>query len=50
MGFFARMSFTLNLQVGVFAVLLVGMLVMGTWVSEAIEKRVIHHEGELFAL
>ena len=50
MGFFARMSFTLNLQVGVFAVLLVGMLVMGTWLSGAIEKRVIHHEGELFAL
>ena len=50
MSFFARMSLTRNLLVGGFAVLLVGMLVMGTWISGAIEKRVIYHEGELFAL
>src|SRR3972149_11018595 len=50
MSFSARMSLTHSLLVGGFAVLLVGMLVMGTWLSGAIEKRVIHHEGELFAL
>ena len=44
------MSFTRYLQVGGFAVLLIGMLVMGTWLSGAIEQRVIYHEGELFAL
>ncbi len=50
MGFLARISLTRYLLLGGFAVLLVGMLVMGTWISSAIEKRVIHHEGELFAL
>ena len=50
MSFFARMSLTRHLLVGGFVVLLVGMLVMGTWLSRAIEKRVIHHEGEVFAL
>ena len=50
MSFLARMSLTRYLLVGGFAVLLVGMLVMGTWISSAIEKRVIYHEGELFAL
>lgn len=50
MGFLARMTLTRYLLVGGFAVLLVGMLVMGTWISSAIEKRVIYHEGELFAL
>ncbi len=50
MSFLARISLTRYLLVGGFAVLLVGMLVMGTWISSAIEKRVIHHEGELFAL
>ncbi|TAN47828.1 MAG: sensor histidine kinase [Betaproteobacteria bacterium] len=30
--------------------LLVGMLALGTWLSGAIEKRMIRHEGELFAL
>jgi signal transduction histidine kinase len=50
MSFLARISLTRYLLVGGFAVLLVGMLVMGTWISTAIEKRVIHHEGELFAL
>lgn len=50
MGFLARISLTRYLLVGGFAVLLVGMLVMGTWISSAIEKRVIYHEGNLFAL
>ena len=50
MAFPARMSLTRYLLVSGFAVLLVGMLVVGTWLSGAIEKRVIHHEGELFAL
>lgn len=50
MSFLARLSFTRRLLVGAFAVLLVGMLVLGTWLSAAIEKRMIHHEGELFAL
>lgn len=50
MGFLARMSLTRYLLVGGFIVMLVGMLVMGTWISSAIEKRVIDHEGELFAL
>ncbi len=50
MGFFARMSLTRYLLVGGFAVLMIGMLVMGTWLSDAVEKRVIYHEGELFAL
>ncbi len=44
------MSFTRYLQVGGFAVLLIGMLVMGTWLSGAMEQRVVYHEGELFAL
>jgi len=44
------MSFTRYLQVGVFAVLPIGMLFMGAWLSGAIEQRVIYHEGELFAL
>jgi hypothetical protein len=44
------MSFTRYLQIGGFAVLLTGMLVMGTWLSGAIEQRAIYHEGELFAL
>ena len=50
MGFLARISLTRYLLLGGFAVLLVGVLIMGTWLSSAIEKRVIHHEGELFAL
>ena len=50
MVFFARMSLTRYLLAGGFAVLLIGMLVMGTWLSSAVEKRVIYHEGELFAL
>jgi len=50
MSFSARMSLTRKLLVGGFAVMLVGMLVLGTWLSGAIEKRMIHHEGELFAL
>lgn len=45
-----RMNLTHYLLVGGFAVLLVGMLVMGAWLGGAIEKRVIHHEGELYAL
>ncbi len=50
MSFSTRMSLTRKLLVGGFAVLLIGMLVVGTWLSGAIEKRMIHHEGELFAL
>jgi len=50
MRFSVRMSLTRKLLVGGFAVLLVGMLVMGTWLSGTIEKRVLHHEGELYAL
>src|SRR3970040_1518762 len=45
-----RMSLTQKPLVGGFAVLLVGMLALGTWLSGAIEKRMIHHEGELYAL
>jgi signal transduction histidine kinase len=44
------MNFARYLQVGGFAVLLFGMLVMGTWLSGASEQRAIYHEGELFAL
>ncbi len=44
------MSLTRYLLIGEFAVLLIVMLVMGTWLSGAIEQRVIQHEGELFAL
>ncbi len=44
------MSLTRYLLVGEFAVLLIGMLIMGTWLSGAAERRLIHHEGELFAL
>src|ERR1039457_7443659 len=50
MRFPVRMSLTHRPLLGGFAVLLVGMLALGTWLSGAIEKRVIHHEGELFAL
>jgi hypothetical protein len=50
MGFFARMSLTRYLLVGEFAVLLIGMLGMGTWLSRASEQRLIDHEGELYAL
>src|SRR4030065_1946665 len=49
MRFPVRMSLTHKPLVGGFAVLLVGMLALGTWLSGAIEKRVTHHEGELFA-
>ncbi|MGP1679790.1 MAG: sensor histidine kinase [Burkholderiales bacterium] len=49
MSFSVRMSLTHKPLVGGFAVLLVGMLALGTWLSGAIEKRVTHHEGELFA-
>ncbi|WP_220635297.1 sensor histidine kinase [Georgfuchsia toluolica] len=38
------------LLAGGFVVLLVGMLFMGTWISSTIEERVVHHEGEVFAL
>jgi len=50
MSFSVRMSLTHKPLVGGFAVLLVGMLALGSWLSGAIEKRVIRHEGELFAL
>jgi signal transduction histidine kinase len=50
MGYFARMSLARYLLIGGFAVLLGGMLVMGTWLTSAIENRVVRHEGELFAL
>ena len=50
MTFSSRMNLTRYLLAGGFAVLLVGMLVMGSWLSGAIEKRMIDHEGELFAL
>jgi len=50
MSFSVRMSLTHKPLAGGFAVLLVGMLALGTWLSGAIEKRMIHHEGELFAL
>ncbi len=50
MSFFARLGFTHRLLVGVFAVLLFGMLMLGTWLGGAIERRMIRHEGELFAL
>src|SRR3990170_4553168 len=50
MSFSVRMSLTHKPLVGGFAVLLVAMLALGTWLSGAIEKRMIRHEGELFAL
>ena len=50
MNLLARFSLVRLLLAGGFVVLLVGMLVMGTWLSSAIEKRVIHHEGAIFAL
>jgi signal transduction histidine kinase len=50
MSFSVRMSLTHKPLVGGFAVLLVGMLALGSWLSGAIEKGMIHHEGELFAL
>ena len=50
MRFSSRMNLTNSLLVGSSAVLLVGMLVMGIWLSGATEKRLIDHEGELYAL
>jgi len=50
MRFSSRMNLTHSLLVGSSAVLLVGMLVMGIWLSGATEKRLIDHEGELYAL
>ena len=50
MSSYARMSLTRKLLVSGFAALLIGVLVLGTWLGGAIEKRMIHHEGELFAL
>lgn len=44
------MNLTHSLLLGNAAVLLVGMLVMGIWLSGATEKRLIDHEGELYAL
>ena len=49
-GLFSHMSLTRYLLIGEFAVMLIGMLVMGTWLSGEIEQRVIRHEGELLAL
>src|SRR5674476_1110677 len=50
MRFSSRMNLTHSLLVGSSAVLLVGMLVRGIWLSGATEKRLIDHEGELYAL
>lgn len=50
MRFSSRMNLTNSLLVGSSAVLLVGMLVIGIWLSGATEKRLINHEGELYAL
>ena len=50
MRFSPRMNLTHHLLTGSFAVLLVGTLVMGVWFSGATEKRLIDHEGELYAL
>ena len=50
MRFSPQMNLTHSLLVGSSAVLLVGMLVMGIWLSGATEKRLIDHEGELYAL
>ena len=50
MSFSSRISRPQYMLAGGFVVLLVGMLVMGTWLSRVIENRVIHHEGELYAL
>src|SRR5665647_2886025 len=50
MRFSPRMNLTHSLLIGSSVVLLVGMLVMGIWFSGAAEKRLIDHEGELYAL
>ncbi len=50
MRFSPRMNLTHSMLAGSFAVLLVGMLVMGVWFSGATEKKLIDQEGELYAL
>ncbi len=50
MRFSSRLNVTRSLLVGSSAVLLVGTLAMGIWLSSAAQKKLIDHESELYAL
>ncbi len=50
MRFALRMNLTRALLAGSSAVLLVGMLVTGIWLSKAAEKKLIEHESALYAM